>query len=295
MEFSNIKRLWWEVIVGICIVIITVAAAIKLFSGDIRFSVDAPTLLSILLALFSVALSALFYFKATESSSMFYDNTYKYTTDISQLLVKMESSFGEKLKVLETGYADIKVYLRTPVKTSSELDEATALIKIEKEALEKAVEEKDKIIKDVLDSSSIEQTEKDRVLSELKEKNLQIRQLTEEMARLNDLKDNELAKRKRSPGALFDADLDLDFDVPSRVLQHTKVIVIKRLGGPANVLKLSTEEVAKGFSHHADNLNNSYLTDLDALGFLDEDGLTLSGAKFIKYVARTMVKASIRG
>lgn len=290
MDFANIKRLWWEVVVGLCIVIFVIAAAIKLFSGEIRFSVDAPTLLSILLALFSVALSALFYFKATESSSMFYDNTYKYTTDIAQLLVKMESSFGEKLKVLETGYADIKVYLRTPANISSELEEATAQIKIEKEALEKAVQEKDKMIKNVLENSSIEQAQKDQFYKELEQKNIVIRQLTEEMTRLNELKDSELARRNLPSGVVFEGEMNPEFGVPNIVLQHTKAYVLKKLGGASVVMKMSVRAIIDEFSRASGGFNPSYLHDLDRLGFLEGRELTFDGAKFIRSVARASIQ-----
>ena len=64
-------------------------------------------LLSLLLAVFSVALSVAFYFKANESSNHFYDNTYKFTKDISELLGRIESGFGERLRHLDEGYTNM--------------------------------------------------------------------------------------------------------------------------------------------------------------------------------------------
>jgi len=76
----------------------------------LTMTMDTSTLLSLLLALFSVALSALFYFKATDTSNAFYDNTYKFTKEIAELLVKIESGFGEKLRHLDEGYKNTRSF-----------------------------------------------------------------------------------------------------------------------------------------------------------------------------------------
>jgi hypothetical protein len=60
-------------------------------------------LLSLLLAVFSVSLSVAFYFKANETSNQFYHNTYEFTKDISELLGRIESGFGERLRHIEEG------------------------------------------------------------------------------------------------------------------------------------------------------------------------------------------------
>ena len=69
--------------------------AYKLIITPFQLTIDFLALLSIALALFSVGLSATFYFKATETSNAFYDNTFKYTKEIAELLVRIESGFGE--------------------------------------------------------------------------------------------------------------------------------------------------------------------------------------------------------
>jgi hypothetical protein len=69
---------------------------------------DFPTFLSLLLAIFSVGLAAMFYFKATDTSNAFYDNTYKFSQEIAGLLVKIESGFGEKLTHLDDAYKGMR-------------------------------------------------------------------------------------------------------------------------------------------------------------------------------------------
>ena len=93
MEQEKPKAGLWDWVKAISALILVALLAYKVYSTPITLDIDFPTLLSLLLALFSVALSALFYFKATETSNAFYDNTYKFTRDIAQLLVKIESHY----------------------------------------------------------------------------------------------------------------------------------------------------------------------------------------------------------
>jgi hypothetical protein len=51
---------------------------------------DFSQLLSLLLAFFSIVLSAAFYFKATESSNKFYDRTFEHTRTLLELLSRIE-------------------------------------------------------------------------------------------------------------------------------------------------------------------------------------------------------------
>lgn len=64
-------------------------------------------LVSLFLAVSSVALSALFYFKADESSRTFYTHTYKFTKEVSEMLGRIDSGFGEKLANIGRGYTDL--------------------------------------------------------------------------------------------------------------------------------------------------------------------------------------------
>ncbi len=61
-----------------------------------------------ILALFSVGLSVAFYFKANETSNQFYDNTYKFTNNMSELLGRIDSGFGERLRHLDEGNNHIR-------------------------------------------------------------------------------------------------------------------------------------------------------------------------------------------
>lgn len=98
------NRYSWLIIVSILIAIISMAYV--LIFGSIKISIDS--LVSVLLAFFSIYLSSLFYFKATEQSNQFYDRTYKYTKDINVLLSKMEGKFNKSLDIIEKGNESIR-------------------------------------------------------------------------------------------------------------------------------------------------------------------------------------------
>lgn len=76
--------------------------------SNVMSGFDFSDLLSLFLAMFSIGLSVLFYLKATETSNIFYDNTYRFTKDVSEILGRVEAGFGEKLKHLDEGYLGLK-------------------------------------------------------------------------------------------------------------------------------------------------------------------------------------------
>lgn len=104
LELKIKNRYSWLIIISVLIVIIGVVYV--LFFNNIDISIDS--LVSVLLAFFSIYLSALFYFKATEQSNQFYDRTYEYTKDINVLLSKMDGKFNKSLDIIEKGNDSIR-------------------------------------------------------------------------------------------------------------------------------------------------------------------------------------------
>ncbi|WP_353187996.1 hypothetical protein [Pseudomonas sp.] len=276
---SENRRLLWDVVFGICVVVTVVATVIKLSSGDIKFSVDFPTLLSLLLALFSVWLSALFYFKATESSNSFYDNTYKFTADVSQLLTRMDTGLGEKLALLESRYSDLKEYMRSGYgatdRDSSVTDEQ---IDQEKAELEKVVSEKDIIIARLIESSSLEDAEKEKIRVELEEKNNKIKDLLDEVEALSGRQNFEQAHEAAKIFSLDDED-ESHQKILKRVSRYTKTTALKRLTADPEEI-LSFRKFSSLFFERSKYLNNAYVKDLEALGFTNGGFLTRKGYDF---------------
>lgn len=266
----------WEWAKSACAVLIAIALCIKIYQTPTTISIDFPTLLSLLLALFSVGLSALFYFKATDTSNTFYDNTYKFTKDIAQLLVKIESGFGEKLKHLDEGYSSMRNYLQgfQPNKTS-DIKKTEEKIESEQQEIEKLRAERNNLIKQIIERSQLQEAEKIKITNELKNKEQELTHMHEEMSKLNRRLAVERVLRKNAKNN--------SIKIESGFESYTFDRVIKKIGAE-EVLNSSPKLVKAEFDEIAGSLPRGYIDDLESRGYFD-DGLTLSGAKFLKMVA----------
>lgn len=274
------KASLWDAVKAIAVLALTAVIAFKIIDTPMVITVDFPTLLSLLLALFSVALAALFYFKATDTSNTFYDNTYKFTRDIAQLLAKMESGFGERLRHLDEGYSSMRSYLESrPGDRSSEAAEKTRQkIEDEKQEVHKVIEQRNKIVRELLDKSQLQQKEKEAFADQLKQKEEELSELQKEMTRLNKQLFMERLRRRK-----LLADEQAGSDGMDR---FTRSHVIEKIG-LERLLQLSSMGIRKHFDRIIEDLPGGYISDLERLGYF-EDGLTLSGVKYL----RSLVKES---
>ena len=120
--------------------------------------------LSMFLAISAIALSAAFYFKADESSQGFYNNTYHFTKDVSEILGRIESGFGEKLRHIDEGYSGLsQKFDRMPFdKVAAKADEETK----EAEIQEQEAERQD-IIEGLMKRAHLADEEKSELVSRL--------------------------------------------------------------------------------------------------------------------------------
>jgi Uncharacterized conserved protein len=123
-----------------------------------EFSLDS--ILSTLLAFFSIFISIFFYFKADETSTNFYNSSYEFMKDISVTLGKIEERFGEKLNSLNDKISHLD---RISNETSEEI--------------EGKKDDKDSIINDLMDKANLNEEEKDKYRKELAEKEAEIEML----------------------------------------------------------------------------------------------------------------------
>ncbi|URJ35048.1 hypothetical protein MF625_004371 [Paenibacillus polymyxa] len=157
----------------IVILLFALAIVSKIFVTDLN-NISLPSnltdILSLSLALFSVALSALFYFKANEASNKFYDNTYQFTKDISEKIGRIEERFGKDLTNIEKGYSRMLDKMEKLPWTESiqeEIDQTT-------DNQQQLIEEKEKIIDELIQKSSISDEEKQKISSQLNEKDMEL-------------------------------------------------------------------------------------------------------------------------
>ncbi|WGU96460.1 hypothetical protein QJQ58_09600 [Paenibacillus dendritiformis] len=122
------------------------------------------------MALFSVGLSALFYFKANETSNQFYDNTYQFTKDISEKIGRIEERFGKDLDNIDKNYS----------RMVDKIDRLPLTETIQKEIEQKTdneqqiLEEKERIINELIERSNISQEEKEIISEQLHKKEIEL-------------------------------------------------------------------------------------------------------------------------
>lgn len=200
-EFKGSKPSWWKggfLTLGnlrdIVVISILVVVTWKLLSSEVKLSLESFTFtdfLSVLLAFFAISLSVAFYFKATETSNRFYDNSYKFTKEMSEILGRIESGFGEKLKHIDEGYVGLR----------EKFDKIPFDVKLAKEEEQKEVkhikkqeEERNQIILDLMEKAKVADDEKDELLRKLERSSIELDKSKLELRRLqkriNDDSDN---------------------------------------------------------------------------------------------------------
>lgn len=173
--------LTFELFRDLLVCVLLVVVTLKLLTSDISVSLGEfsfTDLLSMLLAFFAIGLSVLFYFKATDTSNVFYDNTYKFTKDISEILGRIEAGFGEKLSHIEEGNNG----LRDKVERMSSFKES--LKEDEEVHLEETEKEKNQMIEEVLEKAKIANEEKEAFRKKLRKVDIELQRSREELARL---------------------------------------------------------------------------------------------------------------
>ena len=104
----------------------------------VKSELSLDSILSTLLAFFSIFISIFFYFKADETSTNFYNSSYEFMKDISVTLGKIEERFGEKLNSLNDKISHLD---RISNETSEEI--------------EGKKDDKDSIINDLMDKANL--------------------------------------------------------------------------------------------------------------------------------------------
>lgn len=172
----------WDWVKCACTVALMGAVVYKIVTIKTDVAIDYPTLLSLMLAFFSIGISAAFYFKATDSSNLFYDNTYKFTKDISELLAKIESGFGEKLRNIDVNNTRLHDKMMGEL-----LQQATKAKELDakEEEIEKNKSERNDLIAELTEKAKLTADEKDKYMAQFKQKEEEVLRLEAEVKKLN--------------------------------------------------------------------------------------------------------------
>jgi hypothetical protein len=259
---------WFKIVI---ISIITGVMLYKIVITPINLSsFEFSDLLSLVLALFAIVLSVLFYLKATDTSNNFYDNTYHFTQDMSIMLGRIEAGFGERLRHLDEGYSGlVNKFERFPNDKSGTEEK---IEKNEKE-IEKVAKEKEEIIQDLLQKTQLQAQEKEMYSRQLAEKDKELDNTKEELA---------LLRSKLTPANVPNVRFKSPFNTPSG---H---YFVKDFYNHIYT-KLDVEEVNKSptslrqqFKRIKNQISPAWLEVAERIGWVDKNGLlTLEGIKGI--------------
>lgn len=162
-------------VIGLLMVIVW-----KLLSAEVKIdlaSFSFNDFLALVLALFSVALSVAFYFKANEASNQFYDNTYKFTKDMSEILGRIEAGFGEKLRHLDEGYSGVRDRLdRIPHYGATPSE-----VKSEEEEIKRKEQEQRALIEELAEKAKLAEHEKKELFANLEAKHEELEKAKNEL------------------------------------------------------------------------------------------------------------------
>jgi len=266
-----VRNNWLKIFV---VVTATTVISVKVWQADFTTMMsgfDFSDLLALLLAMFSIGLSVLFYLKATDTSNVFYDNTYQFTREVSEVLGRVEAGFGEKLTNLNQGYYGLKSAVeRIP------FDRAQAEKDIAKEErqLEKVEEERAQLIEKLLEQArSDDDEEKTTLLRNLQEQERELSGARREIAYLTQW-------MEEANGRLVGNEIG---GIPSGLLKYLR----RRISGhiPRELL---VEAPLSELSAHFKNIVRSetgsrFVRDLVAHGVLDEgNNITRRGRMLLR-------------
>lgn len=263
---NNIEKIFRYLLLLSFVIVLSYKIIISNFDlSNFNFS----DLLSLILGMFSIGLAVMFYIKANETSNNFYDNTYKFTQDVSIILGRIEAGFGEKLKHLDEGYNRINDAIYNSPKNE---EEARKEIKSNEIKLEKVLEEREAIIQDLLLKVKLADSEKDKISQTLKQKDTELRLVQIELSRL------------RSEAETGDFE---NFSRNNAIEEHFKNVILRDF--PQFRDNLSESEFVKIFSNNLLDFNELWLQDCKNNGYISKDGkLTKKGFYNFRAIARKL-------
>lgn len=168
LESSKNKVSVYKVIllIAACVAGLIIVATLCFVFYKNKFSLES--LISLLLAFFSIFIAIFFYFKAEETSNRFYDTSYNFMKEVSVTLGKIEERFGEKLNTLNDKVSHL------------------SLAKEEKtEELQTVEDERQKMINELLDKAKYNESQKEEYIKRLRDKEEEADSLRRQLRRID--------------------------------------------------------------------------------------------------------------
>lgn len=232
----------------------------KLINSDISISIKEFTftdLLSIFVSFFAIALSIAFYFKATDTSNRFYDNSYKFTKEISEILGRIEAGFGEKLKHIDEGYAGIRDrFDQLPFDANKAKEE----IEAEKKEIEKKKKEQNNLLESLAQKAQLAEAEKEDLFNKMEKTNKELESAKSDLRRMQ----RNMMKHER-------LNLNVDPERKRRVMEYLVDRISEEIP-PGLERTPRASMLIEIFDNIRDDLHPEAIEDLEHVGMIDDDG-----------------------
>ncbi len=238
------------------LIALMLVVAWKLLNADLKIDLDTfsfTDFLALILALFSVALSVAFYFKATDASNQFYDNTYRFTKEMSEILGRIEAGFGERLRHLDEGYSGVRDRLeRLPAYSGATHSD----VKKEEEEIKRKEGEQKALIEELARKAKLAEHEKQALFANLAQKSQELEQARMEL-------------RQMQAGRRTDSD-----STPMRysVLRYVASSMKRSLSQESIAEPLTNLKIRRLFEEVKPHLAEEALKDMERLDLLDSEG-----------------------
>ncbi len=265
------RESWLKVLVialfSFIIALKLVTSSFNINMSDFRFT----DLLSLILAIFAMVLSVAFYFKATDTSNDFYNNTFIFTKEISEILGRIEAGFGERLRHLDEGYTKLGDKFENlpfdPIKAEKK-------VKHEEEEIKKKEIERDRMLEELAQRAKLEDNEKKALFNKLDMENKELLDAKREL---------EFLKRR-----LEDAERSSEHP-PSRIprMRASTKVFLANIVNQMEVFNATPGEIDARFNSLKEDIPEGIIDDLKHIGFLSPDGeLTVRGVQILRNIAK---------
>ncbi|MCP4897562.1 MAG: hypothetical protein GY906_11375 [bacterium] len=251
------------------ITVVTVLLAWKLSTASIPVDLTAfeySDLTNLLLAFFAIGLSVAFYFRATETSNRFYDNSYSFTRDMSEILGRIEAGFGERLKHLDEGYSGLRDRF-----DSFPFDKTEAQHDIQEgeQTVKKVEEERTELLEKLMLRAQVQDEEKMQLFDQIKRQDKELEDSRHELTILREqMKEAERAERQTSRR------------LPTRIVRYFRTQIMPRIEWKSG---MTIEEIRYRAEEAIGNSPPAFIEDSTEYRLLDDDDkLTVMGFELLK-------------
>lgn len=266
----------------VVIILALIVLSWKLLTSNFGFTIETLSLTDIiflLLALFSIGLSVAFYFKASDTSNQFYQQTHTFTKETSELLGRVESGLVERLGSLDKNYTTMTAgmlssFSRTgyPSNGDEEARERTVTAQeVVIEQKESEISEREKALQtaldDLINKANLNDQEKAQTRKLLDDKENDLKNLRRELQKA----ENTLERYATN----FE---EIKSEKTAIVIRYLVNLIRKHSERVGSREKINLIQAKIGFRDSLEYIAPAAFRDLHALGLMEEQNLSREAA-----------------